>query len=165
MSIRQRPAEADDRAIPGHWEGDLLLGRQWTQIATVVERSTRSTVLVALDGRDVTTVTAGLSQTMSRLPEQVRMSLTWDQGMELADHKTVTINTGLDLYFVDPRSPWQRGTNENTNRLLRPYLPKSQSMAHPTQDDPDAIAAKLNSRARKTLDFHTPVDRFAALLH
>ena len=102
---------------------------------------------------------------MSRLPEQVRKSLTWDRGMELADHTTVTINTGLDVYCADPRGPWQPGTNENTNRLLRPYLPKSQSMAHPTQDDPDAIAAKLNSRPRKTLDFHPPADRFAALLH
>ena len=119
VSIRQRPAEADDRAIPGHWEGDLLLGRHWTQIATVVERSTRFTVLVQLDGRDMATVTEGLSRTMARLPEQLRKSLTWDRGMELADHKTVTANTGLAVYFADPRSPWQRGTNENANRLLR----------------------------------------------
>jgi hypothetical protein len=115
VSIRERPAEAEDRAIPGHWEGDLLLGRHWTQVATVVERSTRFTVLVALEGRDMTTVTAGLSRQMTRLPEQLRKSLTWDRGMELADHKTVTVTTGLDVYFADPRSPWQRGTNENTN--------------------------------------------------
>ena len=165
VSIRERPAEAEDRAVPGHWEGDLLLGRHWTQIATVVERATRFTVLVALDGRDMTTVTAGLSREMTRLPGQLRRSLTWDRGMELADHKTVTVTTGLDVYFADPRSPWQRGTNENTNRLLRQYLPKGQSMAHLTQDDLDAIAARLNTRPRKTLGFDTPADRLAALLH
>jgi IS30 family transposase len=164
VSIRERPAEVEDRAIPGHWEGDLLLGRHWTQVATVVERATRFTVLVALDGRDMTTVTAGLSREMTRLPQQVRKSLTWDRGMELADHKTITVTTGLEVYFADPRSPRQRGTNENTNRLLRQYLPKGQSMAHLTQDDLDAIAAKLNSRPRKTLGFDTPADRLAALL-
>ena len=164
VSIRERPAEVDDRAIPGHWEGDLLLGRHWTQVATVVERATRFTVLVPLDGRDMTTVTTGLAREMTRLPEQLRKSLTWDRGMELADHRTVTITTGLDVYFADPRSPWQRGTNENTNRLLRQYLPKGQSMAHLTQDDLDLIAAKLNTRPRKTLGFDTPADRLAALL-
>jgi len=165
VSIRLRPAEIEDRAVPGHWEGDLLLGRHWTQIATVVERSTRFTVLVQLDGRDMETVTAGLSRTMTRLPEQLRRSLTWDRGMELAGHKNVTENTGLDIYFADPRSPWQRGTNENTHRLLRQYLPKGTSMARLTQDDLDAIAAKLNTRPRKTLDYDTPADRLAALLH
>jgi IS30 family transposase len=165
VSIRLRPAEIEDRAVPGHWEGDLLLGRHWTQIATVVERSTRFTVLVQLDGRDMETVTTGLSRTMTRLPEQLRRSLTWDRGMELAGHKNVTENTGLDVYFADPRSPWQRGTNENTNRLLRQYLPKGTSMARLTQDDLDAIAAKLNTRPRKTLDYDTPADRLAALLH
>jgi IS30 family transposase len=164
VSIRERPAEAEDRAIPGHWEGDLLLGRGFTQVATVVERSTRFTVLVQLDARDMATVTARLSQTMTRLPEHLRKSLTWDRGMELADHKNLTLNTRLDVYFADPRSPWQRGTNENTNRLLRQYLPKGQSMAHLTQDDLDDIAARLNSRPRKTLDFDTPADRLAALL-
>lgn len=164
VSIRERPAAVEDRAIPGHWEGDLLLGRHWTQIATVVERSTRFTVLVQLDGRDMATVTAGLSRTMTRLPEQLRKSLTWDRGMELADHKTVTANTGLDVYFADPRSPWQRGTNENTNRLLRQYFPKGTSMASLTQDDLDTVAAKLNSRPRKTLDYDTPADRLEALL-
>jgi IS30 family transposase len=164
VSIRERPAAVEDRAIPGHWEGDLLLGRHWTQIATVVERSTRFTVLVQLDGRDMATVTAGLSRTMTRLPEQLRKSLTWDRGMELADHETVTANTGLDVYFADPRSPWQRGTNENTNRLLRQYFPKGTSMASLTQDDLDTVAAKLNSRPRKTLDYDTPADRLEALL-
>ncbi len=130
----------------------------------MVERATRFTVLVALDGRDMTTVSAGLTREMTRLPEQVRKSLTWDRGMELADHRAVTVATGLEVYFADPRSPWQRGTNENTNRLLRQYLPKGQSMAHLTQDDLDAIAATLNSRPRKTLNFDTPADRLAAAL-
>ena len=164
VSIRDRPAEIEDRAIPGHWEGDLLLGRHWTQVATVVERSTRYTVVVQLDGRDMNTVTEGLRRTMTRLPEHLRKSLTWDRGMELADHKNVTIDTGLEVYFADPRSPWQRATNENTNRLLRQYLPKGVTMAGLTQDDLDDIAAKLNTRPRKTLDYDTPADRLAALL-
>jgi IS30 family transposase len=164
VSISQRPAEADDRAVPGHWEGDLLLGRGLSQMATVVERSTRFTVLVQLDGRDMTTVTAGLSRTMTRLPEHLRRSLTWDRGMELADHKNVTANTGLQVFFADPRSPWQRGTNENTNRLLRQYFPKGVSMAEVTQAELDTVAAKLNARPRKTLDYDTPADRLAALL-
>jgi IS30 family transposase len=164
VSIHQRPAEANDRAIPGHWEGDRLLGRHWTQIGTVVERSTRFTVLVQLDGRDMATVTEGLSRTMARLPKQLRKSLTWDRGMESAGHQTVTARTGLAVYFADPRSPWQRGTNENTNRLLRQYLPKGVSMAGLTQDDLDTIAARLNSRPRKTLGYDTPADRLEAAL-
>jgi IS30 family transposase len=114
VSISQRPAEAEDRAVPGHWEGDLLCGRHWTQVGTVVERSTGYTVLVQLDNREMTTLTAGLKRTMTRLPEQLRKTLTWDRGMELADHKNVAIDTGLQIFFADPRSPWQRGTNENT---------------------------------------------------
>jgi IS30 family transposase len=145
-------------------EGDLLLGRGLTQIATIVERTTRFTVLVALPGRDMHTVTAGLSAQMTKLPAQLRRSLTWDRGMELAGHKRVTVNTGLQVYFADPKSPWQRGTNENTNRLLRQYFPKGTSIADFTQDDLDAIAAKLNTRPRQTLDFETPADRLQALL-
>lgn len=164
VSISQRPAEAEDRAIPGHWEGDLLCGRHWTQVGTVVERTTGYTVLVQLDNRAMTTLTAGLTRTMTRLPEQLRRSLTWDRGMELADHKNVTIDTGLQVFFADPRSPWQRGTNENTNGLLRQYLPKGASMSGLTQDDLDDIAAKLNSRPRKRLDYDTPADRLAPLL-
>ncbi|MEU4720729.1 IS30 family transposase [Nonomuraea dietziae] len=164
IPISQRPPEVDDRAIPGHWEGDLLLGRGLTQIATLVERTTRFTVLVQLDGRDMHTVTRGLAATMTRLPEQVRKTLTWDRGMELAGHKELAATTGLQVYFADPRSPWQRGTNENTNRLLRQYLPKGTSMADLTQDDLDRIAHKLNTRPRKTLEFDTPGDRLAALL-
>ncbi len=165
ISIADRPPEVADRAVPGHWEGDLLLGRHWTQIATVVERTTRFTVLVQLAGRDMETVTAGLSREMGRVPAHVRRSLTWDRGMELANHQVVTANTGLDVYFADPHSPWQRGTNENTNRLLRQYFPKGTSMAQLTQDDLDAVAAKLNARPRKTLAFDTPAHRFEALLH
>jgi IS30 family transposase len=164
VSIRERPAEAEDRAVPGHWEGDLLLGRGLTQVATVVERSTRFTVLVQLDGRDMVTVSRRLSVQLAELPAQLRATLTWDRGMELAGHKDVTFATGLRVYFADPRSPWQRGTNENTNRLLRQYLPKGVSMAGLTQDDLDQIAAKLNTRPRKTLGFQTPADRLAALL-
>ncbi|WP_405585476.1 IS30 family transposase [Streptomyces sp. NBC_01190] len=164
VSISERPAEADDRAIPGHWEGDLLLGRGLTQIATVVERSTRFTVLVQLDGRDMATVTARLSAKMLDLPVDLRKSLTWDRGMELAGHKDVAAATGLNVYFADPRSPWQRGTNENTNRLLRQYMPKGTSMEHLTQGDLDGIALKLNTRPRKTLDFDTPANRLEPLL-
>lgn len=164
VSIADRPAEVDERVVPGHWEGDLLLGPHWTQLATVVERSTGLTVLVQLPGRDMHTVTAGLSREMLRLPEHVRRSLTWDRGMELANHQQVTANTGLNVYFADPHSPWQRGTNENTNRLLRQYFPKGVSMGSLTQHDLDLVVAKLNARPRKRLDFDTPTTRFEALL-
>jgi len=164
VSIAERPLDVEDRAVPGHWEGDLLLGRHWTQIATVVERTTRFTVLVQLEGRDMHSVAAGLSRELNKLPEHVRRSLTWDRGMELANHEVVRASTGLDVYFADPHSPWQRGTNENTNRLLRQYLPKGVSMAGLTQADLDHVAAQLNTRPRKTLDFDTPATRFAALL-
>ncbi|MFE3206267.1 IS30 family transposase [Embleya sp. NPDC059237] len=135
-----------------------------TQVATVVERSTRFTVLVRLDGRDMATVTKRLSAKMLELPAELRKSLTWDRGMELAGHKDVTVATGLSVYFADPQSPWQRGTNENTNRLLRQYMPKGTGMGHLTQDDLDTIAVKLNTRPRKTLNFDTPADRLEALL-
>jgi len=164
VSISERPAEVADRAVPGHWEGDLLLGRGLTQIATVVERATRYTVLVRLAGRDMTSVTAALSVRMAQLPAEVRKSLTWDRGMELAGHKQVTAATGLAVYFADPHSPWQRGTNENTNRLLRQYFPKGTSLAEFTQADLDAIAQRLNTRPRKTLDYATPADKLAPLL-
>jgi IS30 family transposase len=129
-----------------------------------VERSTRYTVLVRLPGRDMTSVTAALSTRMAQLPADVRRSLTWDRGMELAGHKRVTAATGLAVYFADPRSPWQRGTNENTNRLLRQYFPKGTSMADFTQADLDTIAHRLNTRPRKTLDYATPADKLAPLL-
>ncbi|WP_226367061.1 IS30 family transposase [Pseudonocardia sp. ICBG162] len=165
VSIRHRPAEVADRAVPGHWEGDLLLGRGTTQIATVVERTTRFTVLVALGERDMHTVAHRLSQQMIQLPRQLRRSLTWDRGMELARHKIVTDRTGLDVYFADPASPWQRGTNENTNRLLRQYFPKGTRLDHITQAQLDLVAERLDTRPRKTLDFDTPADRIAAVAH
>ncbi len=164
VSIAERPLDVEDRAVPGHWEGDLLLGRHWTQIATVVERTTRFTVLVQLDGRDMHSVTAGLSRELYTLPTHMRRSLTWDRGMELANHEAVTASTGLAVYFADPHSPWQRGTNENTNRLLRQYFPKGVSMGALTQADLNHVAAQLNARPRKTLDFDTPATRLEALL-
>jgi len=164
VSIHQRPAEVTDRIVAGHWEGDLLCGRHWTQVATLVERNTRFTVLVQLDNREMSTLTEGLRRTMTQLPEQVRKSLTWDRGMELADHKNVTAQTGMAVYFADPRSPWQRGTNENTNRLLRQYLPKGVSMGGLSQHDLDEIAARLNNRPRKVLGYDTPAERFTAIL-
>ena len=165
VSISERPAEVEDRAVPGHWEGDLLLGRHWTQMATIVERSTGYVVLVQLEGRDMGTVTAGLIREMTRLPAQLRKTLTWDRGMELAGHKDIAVGTDLDVYFADPRSPWQRGTNENTNGLLRQYFPKGQTMKHLTQHDLDIVAAKLNTRPRKRLGFDTPAAKLEALLH
>ena len=150
--------------MPGHWEDDLLLGRHWAQLATLVERTTRFTVLAQLDGRDMHAVTDGLSREMARLPEHVQRSLTWDRGMELTNHQAVTANTGLPIYFADPHSPWQRGTHENTNRLLRQYFPKGVSMKELTQDELDQGAATLNARPRTTLDFDTPAIRFEALL-
>ncbi len=164
VSIRERPPGVQDRAVPGHWEGDLLLGRGLTQIATVVERASRFTVLVALDGRDMHTVAAALSAKMNQLPDELRKSLTWDRGMELAAHADITAWTGLDVYFADPRSPWQRGTNENTNRLLRQYFPKGTTLAGVTQSDLDNIALRLNTRPRKTLNYQTPAATLAPLL-
>jgi len=137
-------------------EGDLLLGRGLTQMATVIERASRFTVLVQLDGRDMTTVAHALAAKMNTLPIELRRSLTWDRGMELASHTNVTEWTGLDVYFADPRSPWQRGTNENTNGLLRQYFPKGVTMAGLTQSDLDVVALKLNTRPRKTLGYRTP---------
>lgn len=164
VPISERPAEVEDRAIPGHWEGDLLLGRGVTQIATVVERSSRFTVLVQLEGRDMQTVATALSKKMNQLPAEVRRSLTWDRGMELASHQDVTAWTGLEVFFADPRSPWQRGTNENTNGLLRQYFPKGSSLAGIAQDELDAVARKLNTRPRKTLDYATPAATLERLL-
>lgn len=164
VSIRERPPEAADRAIPGHWEGDLLAGSSNSQIATLVERHSRFVVLVALQGKDTRSVTRALSRQVGRLPEQLRASLTWDRGLEMADHATFTVATDVKVYFCDPRSPWQRGSNENTNGLLRQYLPRGSNLSFFTQARLDEIAAKLNTRPRKTLGFESPADTLAAAL-
>jgi IS30 family transposase len=164
VSIRERPAEADDRAVPGHWEGDLLTGANDTHIATLVERHSRFTMLVKLQRKDSATVVAALAQHICRLPEELRRSLTWDQGKEMARHLSFTLATDVQVYFCDPRSPWQRGTNENTNGLLRQYLPRATNFSHLSQSQLNAIAMRLNQRPRKTLDFATPAEKLQDVL-
>jgi IS30 family transposase len=157
LNIRERPAEANDRAVPGHWEGDLLFGKRMKAIATLVERKTRFVMLIALpNGHAADVVADALAHKIVELPEQLRRSLTWDQGKEMASHAQFTDKTGVPVYFCDPRSPWQRGSNENTNGLLRQYFPKRTEIAHYTQADLDAVAAELNGRPRQTLGFKTP---------
>jgi len=165
VSIRERPAEADDRAVPGHWEGDLLTGANDTHIATLVERHSRFTMLVKLARKDTTSVVAALAKHVRKLPEELRRSLTWDQGKEMHAHKRFTIATNLQVYFCDPRSPWQRGSNENTNGLLRQYFPRGTDLSRVSQAHLNAIAMRLNQRPRKTLGFETPADRLHAVLH
>jgi IS30 family transposase len=164
VSIRQRPAEVEDRAIPGHWEGDLLSGSNNTHIATLVERHSRFTMLVKLEGKDTARVVTALSKQVRKLPSELRRSLTWDRGMEMAEHKRFTITTDVNVYFCDPQSPWQRGTNENTNRLLRQYFPKGTNLSPYSQSDLNKIALKLNQRPRKTLGFLAPADKLHAVL-
>ena len=164
VSIRERPAEAADRAVPGHWEGDLLAGSHNTWIATLVERQTRFVLLVAVPHRDTATVVDALAVQMRTLPAQLARSLTWDRGLELAAHRRFSLATDLAVYFCDPYSPWQRGSNENTNGLLRQYFPKKTDLSVYTQTDLDAVAARLNGRPRKTLAYETPADRFAAIV-
>jgi IS30 family transposase len=159
ISIRERPAEVEDRAIPGHWEGDLLRGARNSHVVTLVERSSRFVMLLKVSGKDTTTVVAALSRHVRRLPATLRRSLTWDRGHEMAQHKSFTMATDVQVYFCDPQSPWQRGSNENTNGLLRQYLPKKSDLSQFTQSELDKIALRLNQRPRETLGFHTPADR------
>ena len=156
LSIRVRPAEVEDRAIPGHWEGDLITGSQNTHLATLVERQSRFTLLVKVPGKDTASVVTALSTQIRQLPSALRRSLTWDRGMELAQHKRLTLDTKVQVYFCDPQSPWQRGTNENTNRLLRQYFPKGTDLSRYSQADLNRIALRFNQRPRKTLGFQTP---------
>jgi len=156
VSIRERPAAAADRAVPGHWEGDLLAGSKNSHVATLVERRSRFTMLVKVDGKDTQSVVGALRRRVRTLPKELRATLTWDRGKELADHKRFTIATDVKVYFCDPRSPWQRGTNENTNGLLRQYLPKNSDVSRPSQAELNAIARRLNTRPRKTLGYRTP---------
>jgi IS30 family transposase len=158
ISIRDRPAEIEDRAVPGHWEGDLLSGGKNSHIATLVERQTRYVMLVRVPGKDTASVVSALVRQVKQLPSGLMASLTWDRGMELAQHRRFTIATDVDVYFCDPQSPWQRGSNENTNGLLRQYFPKGTDLSGYSQDDLDAVALQLNTRPRKTLGFQTPAD-------
>jgi IS30 family transposase len=162
ISIRERPAEIEDRAIPGHWEGDLLGGTNNSHIATLVERHSRFAMLVKVTSKDMATVVEALSRHVRKLPATLRRSLTWDRGLEMAQHKSFTVATDVKVYFCDPQSPWQRGTNENTNGLLRQYFPKRTDLSGFSQSELDKVAKRLNQRPRKTLGFETPASRLQA---
>jgi IS30 family transposase len=162
ISIRERPASVEDRAVPGHWEGDLLCGSSNSYIVTLVERHSRYVMLAKVANRDSRTVISALIEQAKRLPDELRRSLTWDRGKEMAQHKKFTLATDVAVYFCDPQSPWQRGSNENTNGLLRQYFPKATKLSVHSQERLDEIARQLNGRPRKALGFETPAERFEA---
>lgn len=164
ISIRQRPAEVEDRAVPGHWEGDLLEGARGTYLATLVERQSRYVMLVRLPNKETQTVIRALARRIRRLPQGLKRSLTWDRGTELAAHRALTIATDVHVYFCDPQSPWQRGSNENTNGLLRQYLPRGADLSGYSQAQLDAIALRLNTRPRMTLGYQTPAAKLAEIV-
>ena len=161
VSISQRPASVEDRAVPGHWEGDLIGGSKNSYIATLVERHSRYVMLIKVPNKDTESVVSALIKNAQRLPRELYKSLTWDRGKELADHQRLTMATNVDVYFCDPKSPWQRGSNENTNRLLRQYFPRGTDLSLYSQAKLNAVARQLNERPRKTLQYQTPAERFA----
>ena len=162
ISIRERPASVEDRAVPGHWEGDLIEGPNRSCIATLVERHSRYVMLIKLENKNTETVVSALIKQAKKLPDELYQSLTWDRGFEMRAHQRFTLETDIQVYFCDPQCPWQRGTNENTNRLLRQYLPKRTDLSVHSQEDLNEVARQLNERPRKTLDYETPADRFNA---
>jgi len=165
ISIRERPAEVEDRAVPGHWEGDLIVGSNNSYIATLVERRSRFVLLAKVEDRSTATVVAALTRKMRRLPRELRLSLTWDRGSEMAQHGQFTLATNIQVYFCDPQSPWQRGSNENTNGLLRQYFPKGTDLSVHSQRHLDAVARQMNGRPRETLGFRCPAEVLAETLH